>query len=96
MITSETPRPEPWMLFGKTPETEGWQVRGQGEEGGWEVLRGKQLNTQTQLLTRIMYDLISWAKFITVRAMISVALPLLCKASGVFGFGGVFSCDASV
>ena len=31
MITSETPRPEPWMSFGKTPETGGWQVR--GEEG---------------------------------------------------------------
>lgn len=46
MITSETPRPEPWMSFGKTPETDGWQVRGEG----WRV-RTRGLKSKTMKYT---------------------------------------------
>lgn len=85
MITSETPRPEPWMSFGKTPETGGWQVR--GEEGRART-RGlkRKTNIQAQLLTRIMHELINGVKFVTVMARISVSLVLRFSFSGVIFF----------
>lgn len=74
------------MLFGKTPETEGWQVRGAKGREGREVLKGKQFSAQTQILTRIINDLIGWIKFIAVMAMLSISLPLVFNVSGIFFF----------
>lgn len=62
------------------------RLAGEGRAGreGREARQGKQLNARAQLLTRIITDLIGWAKVITVAAVISVFLPLVFNVAGFF------------